>query len=163
MYSEDNSESDESDRFEENDFEISQWANEVVDFSDSYGSDASISYSAINICGRPSKFPVYGDFAECFSLRKYGPAIEADREISSKDQQDIVTFQDFIIVKYENYVLPKAIRIYETYNPGAVVRIFAYCCTVKKWKVLWQSIPAPVEKKSREFCPPIKKINLPTR
>lgn len=166
MYSEDTSEdnlSDEFDQFEENDFEISQWANEVVDFSDCYGSDASISYSAVNICGRPSKFPAYGDFAECFSMRKYGPASEAEREISSKDQQDIVTFHDFIVVKYENYVLPKAIRIFETYNPGAVVRIFAYCCTVKSWKILWQAIPEPVEKKSREFCPSIKKINFPTR
>lgn len=143
-------------------FEISQWANEVMDFSDSYGNDSSISYSAVNICGRPSKFPAYGDFAECFSMRKYGPQNESEKEISSKDQ-DIITFQDFIIIRYESYVIPKAIKIYETYNPGTVIRILAFCCTVNKWKILYESVPAPVEKKSRQFCPPIKKINLPTR
>ena len=47
--------------YEEKEFEISSWCCEVLDFSDSYGS--SISYSAVNICGRPSKFPAYGDFA----------------------------------------------------------------------------------------------------
>lgn len=165
MYSTYSSDESLSDEFEqENNFELSQWANEVVDFSCSYGS--SISYSAVNICGRPSKFPAYGDFAECFSMRRYGPPNEFEREISSKDSQHeskTITFHDFIVVKYESYVLPKAIKIYETYNPGSIVRIFAYCCTIKEWRILWQAQPAPVEKKAREFCPPINKVNLPTR
>lgn len=59
MYSEDNSEefvSDEDfEQYHEKDLIISQWANQVIDFSDSYGSESSISYSAVNICGRPSK------------------------------------------------------------------------------------------------------------
>lgn len=152
MNSEDNS--------EEQDFDISQWASEVVDFSDSYGSDSSISYSAVCICGRPSKFPAYGDFAECFSVRRYGPTNEI--EFAPKDK-DGTSFHDFIIIKFEHYVLPKAIKIYETYNPGTVFRIFAYCCALRKWIILYDSIPAPVEKKSREFCPRINKINSPTR
>lgn len=161
MYSADNSDDSPSDEFEqEKDYELSQWANEVVDFSCSYGN--SISYSAINICGRPSKFPGYGDFAECFSMRRYGPSSEAEREISSKDHE-LITFHDFIVIKFEHYVLPKSIKIYETYNPGSIVKIFAYCCTIKKWKLLWQAQPAPVEKKSREFRPQINKITLPTR
>lgn len=165
MYSEDNSEdipSDEFDKYEEDKkFEISQWANEVVDYSDSYGSDSSISYSAVNICGRPSKFPAYGDFAECFSVRRYGPS--EDDEFSLKDKDESSTFHDFIIIKYEHYVLPKAIKIYETYNPGTVFRIYAYCCALREWKILWDSPPAPVERKSREFCPSIRKINFATR
>lgn len=164
MYSEDNSEELLSDDFEQNfeeDFEISQWANEVVDYSDSYGSDSSISYSAVNICGRPSKFPAYGDFAECFSLRKYGPSTET--EFSRKDKDETESFHDFITIKYEHYVLPKAIKIYETYNPGTVFRIYCYCCALRKWNILWDSLPAPVEKKAREFCPLIEKINSPTR
>lgn len=91
-----------------------------------------------------------------------GPAI--DHEFASMEQQGIETFHDFIILKYENYVLPKNIKIYETYNPGTVFRIFAYCCTLKKWMVLWEMNQLlPVEKKEREFIPPIKHINVPVR
>lgn len=163
MNSEENSEdnlSDEFISFEPNSecLEISQFVNEVVDFSDSYGS--SISYSAVNICGRPSKFPAYGDFAECFSMRSYGPNNED--EFSMNDQPEI-SFRDYIILKFENAVLPKSIKIYETYNPGAIVRILAFSVIVRRWFILWQSLPAPVEKKSREFCPKINEIKFPTR
>lgn len=96
-------------------------------------------------------------------MRKYGPASDTEREISLKDQQDVLTFHDFIIVKYEHYVLPREINILETFNPGAIIRILAYCCTIKKWKILWQSSPEPSEKRSRDFCPPLKEINFPTR
>lgn len=160
MNSEGNSEEFLSDEFEPS-FKISQWASTVVDSSDCYGSNSSISYSAVNICGRPSKFPAYGDFAECFSMRKYGPVDEV--EFSSKDQQDVVSFHEFVVIGFEHFVLPKAIKIYETYNPGAVFRIFAYCHTLKCWKILWEEVPAPVEKKAREFCPPIKKLDVPVR
>lgn len=167
MYSDDNSQELLSDEFEqyeeENDLEISQWANEIVDFSDSYGSDSSISYTAVNICGRPSKYPAYGDFAECFSMRRYGPVSETEREFSAKDLNGLETFHEFIIIQYEHYVKPRAIKIYETYNPGTIFRIFAYCCTLRQWKLLYDSIPAPVEKKAREFCPSIRKINEPVR
>lgn len=37
---------------------ISQFASRVLEFSSQYGSDNSISYTACNITGRPSKFPV---------------------------------------------------------------------------------------------------------
>ncbi|CRK96470.1 CLUMA_CG010042, isoform A [Clunio marinus] len=146
---------------EEKETIISQWANEIVDFSDCYGSESSISYSAINICGRPSKYPAYGDFAECFSMRKYGPSNEI--EFSAKDKHELLTFHDFIIIKYENYVFPRDIRVYETYHPGSIVRILAYFANLKKWKTLWQTLPAPVEKKAREFRPQINKFNSPTR
>lgn len=165
MYSEDNNEEILSDEFEQiekrEDLLISQWASQVIDFSDCYGGQSSISYSAVNICGRPSKYPAYGDFAESFSLRHYGPSTV--EEFSSKDQPELVTFHDFIIVKFEHYVLPKEIKIYETYHPGAIVRLLAYCGASKKWKVLWESQPAPVEKKSREFRPSIRKFNQPIK
>lgn len=142
-------------------FEISQWANEVVDFSDSYGS--SFSYSAINICGRPSMFPAYGDFAESFSLRSYGPLNDVDKDFVSNEENS-ETFHDHVVVQYEQFVLPRAIKIYETYNPGTVVRILAYCSTLRQWRILWQiNQLEPVEKKAREFCPQIKHVNVPVR
>lgn len=52
---------------------IVQYAQNVLDYSSQYGSDFSISYTAYNITGRPSKFPDYGDFPETFAMRTYGP------------------------------------------------------------------------------------------
>lgn len=47
---------------------INQYAQHVLDYSSQYGSDFSISYTAYNITGRPSKFPDYGDFPETFAM-----------------------------------------------------------------------------------------------
>lgn len=47
---------------------ISQFASRVLEFSTQYGSDNSISYTACNITGRPSKYPNYGDFPETFAM-----------------------------------------------------------------------------------------------
>jgi F-box and leucine-rich repeat protein 4 len=141
--------------------EISQWASQVIDYSSSYGADNSISYSAINICNRPSKWPMYGDFAETYHMLNYGPS--SDIEISMKDQNKLMTFHDFIIVKFEHFVLPKTIKIYETYNPGSIIRILSYCQIARRWKVLYESTPILTERKAREFCPEIYKIDTPTR
>lgn len=50
---------------------IQQFAQRVLEFSSQYGSDYSISYTACNITGRPSKFPNYGDFPETFAMVKH--------------------------------------------------------------------------------------------
>lgn len=50
------------------DVQISQFAQRVIEFSSQYGSDYSISYTACNITGRPSKYPNYGDFPETFAM-----------------------------------------------------------------------------------------------
>lgn len=47
---------------------IEQYVQDVVDFSSQYGSDMSISYTAYNITGKPSKFPDYGDFPQAFVM-----------------------------------------------------------------------------------------------
>lgn len=52
-------------------------------------------------------------------------------------------------------------RIFETYNPGAVVRILSY--GYGKWEIIFDGDPEMVEKKAREFRPRINKINVPTR
>lgn len=153
--------SDEDIQRADDDVEISQWASDVYDFSDCYGNPASISYSSVNLCGRPSKYPAYGDFAECFSMRRYGPSNE--KEFSPKEAADLQTFHDFAVLQFETCVLPTSLKIYETYNPGTIFRIYAYFHTVMKWEVLWEMSVIPCEKKAREFCPPIKKVNLPTQ
>lgn len=55
---------------------IEQFVQSVIGFSSQYGSDVSISYTAYNIIGKPSKFPDYGDFPQafvmvCYRLRVY--------------------------------------------------------------------------------------------
>jgi F-box/leucine-rich repeat protein 4 len=47
---------------------VFQFSSEVVDFSSQYGSDISISYTASNLIGRPSKFPNYGDFPQSYVM-----------------------------------------------------------------------------------------------
>lgn len=47
---------------------IEQFVRRVIDFSSQYGSDSSISFTAHNITGKPSKFPGYGDFPETFAM-----------------------------------------------------------------------------------------------
>ena len=51
---------------------LEQYASQVLDFSNQYGSDRSFSYTAANCLGVPSKFPNYGDFPQTFVLRFYG-------------------------------------------------------------------------------------------
>lgn len=47
---------------------IEQFVKDVRDFSSQYGSNTSISYTAYNITGNPSKFPDYGDFPQAFVM-----------------------------------------------------------------------------------------------
>lgn len=47
---------------------VEQFVKDVVDFSSQYGSNISISYTAYNIAGNPSKFPDYGDFPQAFVM-----------------------------------------------------------------------------------------------
>ena len=47
---------------------VEQYVKEVCDFSSQYGSNISISYTAYNIAGNPSKFPDYGDYPQAFVM-----------------------------------------------------------------------------------------------
>lgn len=71
--------------------------------------------------------------------------------------------QDFIVVHFEQFVCPTQIGIFETYNPGAVVKIWAYTLA-EKWICLWESDGSDTEipNDSRIFAPPIKQIQVPT-
>lgn len=39
-------------------------AQEVVDFSSQYGGETRLSYSAVNLAGKPNIYPNYGDFTQ---------------------------------------------------------------------------------------------------
>lgn len=144
---------------------IDQYAQDVVDFSSQYGSDYSISYTALNITGRPCKYPDYGDFPETFAMRTYGDWWESAPsrlpEIRPQNNPKI-TAQDFIVVRFEQFVIPEKIILFETYNPGALVRIWSHDIT-EKWILLWEDEPHNYGPKSRKFSPPLKKMKLPTK
>ncbi|XP_037030837.1 F-box/LRR-repeat protein 4 [Bradysia coprophila] len=143
---------------------LNQYVQEVIDFTSQYGSNFSISYTAFNIIGRPSKYPDYGDYPETFAMRTYGKWWEivpsTSPEIMPQTIPNIIS-HDFIILKYEEQVLPEEITIFETYNPGAVIKIWAYT-VVKQWICLWEQPSVRCPKFPRMFSPKLKKINVPT-
>ncbi|KAL1137854.1 hypothetical protein AAG570_009550 [Ranatra chinensis] len=122
---------------------LEQYVQDVVDFSSQYGSDISISYTAYNISGKPSKFPDYGDFPQAFVMRTYGKwwneAPSCLEPIMPQNNSPIIS-QDYI---------------------GSVVRIWAGD-RVGKWKCLWEGEPQVVGHSPRIFSPSIRPIDFPT-
>ncbi|XP_058445201.1 F-box/LRR-repeat protein 4 [Malaya genurostris] len=153
---------------------IKQYAQNVVDFSSQYGSDTSISYTAYNVTGKPSKYPDYGDFPETFAFRTYGPwwkrAPSAAGEINRRSHADnIPPTDDYILARFEEPVFPESITVFETYNTGAIVRIWAYT-QAEEWIRLWDCAETavdcfpPIERnKARQFCPRLKPCPNPAR
>ncbi|XP_061397926.1 F-box/LRR-repeat protein 4-like [Musca vetustissima] len=152
------------------DYRLEQYAHSVLDFSSQYGIDLSISYTAPNITGRPSKYPEYGDFPQTFAMRTYGDWWDkAPSRLKEIHPQSLpaVPSEDFIVLYFEDYVIPDEIAIFETFNPGAVIRIWSYTIT-KTWICLWEDMefysrPPYTANRARRFSPPLKRIQLPTK
>lgn len=47
---------------------LEQYVQSVDDFSSQYGSEISISYTALNLRGGPANFPAYGDYPQTFVM-----------------------------------------------------------------------------------------------
>nr|XP_016925543.1 F-box/LRR-repeat protein 4 [Drosophila suzukii] len=147
---------------------VEQYVLGVLDYSSQYGIDYSISYTAANLIGRPAKYPEYGDYPETFPMRTYGDwwqrAPSATREIQPQNLSKLPT-QDYVVVYFEEFVVPTGVAIFETFNPGAVVRIWSYGLT-KKWTCLWDAADGDLERPvfdSRCFRPPLKKTTMVTK
>lgn len=65
-------------------------------------------------------------------------------------------------VTFEQKVYPTKVSIYETYNPGSVVRISAGDGH-GMWKTLWEGKPQCVGPSPRIFSPEIASIDFMTR
>jgi F-box/leucine-rich repeat protein 4 len=63
---------------------------------------------------------------------------------------------------FEEAVYPFRVSVYETYNPGSVVRIWA-ADHQNRWRLLWEGEPQNVEHNPRIFSPVIETINSPTK
>ncbi|XP_062574449.1 F-box/LRR-repeat protein 4-like [Saccostrea cucullata] len=148
-----------------------QFAVEVTDFSSQYGSETSISYTASNLAGRCNIYPGYGDFTQACVFRTYGPwwkYAPSGRRKFKRTPPNFVS-QDYIELEFEYEVFPTKIDIYETYNPGTIVRILACDSSgtdvdkgMARWKVLWEGNPERAPANARVFSPPIREINFPT-
>ncbi|XP_055526114.1 F-box/LRR-repeat protein 4 [Wyeomyia smithii] len=149
---------------------IKQYAQNVVDFSSQYGSDTSISYTAYNVTGKPSKYPDYGDFPETFAFRTYGPWWKlAPSAVAEIGPEAGTLVDDYILARFEEPVYPDSITVFETYNPGGIVRIWAYT-QADQWVCLWDlaeasddSVTPIARNRARQFCPRLKACPNPTR
>ncbi|XP_033231673.1 F-box/LRR-repeat protein 4 isoform X2 [Belonocnema kinseyi] len=144
---------------------VEQFVKEVCDFSSQYGSNISISYTAYNIAGNPSKFPDYGDFPQAFVMRTYGKWWDEARsrliDYMPQNNESPVS-HDYIDVEYYQEVYPIRVSVYETYNPGSVVRIWARDGS-GQWFQLWKGPPQVVPPKPRIFSPPLQLCNFKTK
>ncbi|XP_076642322.1 F box and leucine-rich-repeat gene 4 isoform X1 [Halictus rubicundus] len=144
---------------------VEQFVKDVCDFSSQYGSNISISYTAYNIAGNPSKFPDYGDFPQAFVMRTYGPwwnkAPSRLIDYMPQNNEDVVS-QDYIVLEFYQEVYPIRVSIYETYNPGSVVGVWAQN-SEGKWSQLWSGVPQIVPHKPRIFSPRLQLCNFKTK
>lgn len=65
-----------------------------------------------------------------------------------------------IEVSFERAVYPLEVAIFETYNPGALVRIWALGSS---WMLLWEGEPEYAGDTPRIFSPPIREIKCAVR
>lgn len=74
------------------------------------------------------------------------------------EYRDPIESEDYIIVNFEEPVLATRISIYESFNPGAVVRIWGGK-SGGNWYLLWQGAPQKDRSESRPFSPKLKIIH----
>lgn len=128
---------------------MKQWVEEVVRFSSEYGKS---DWSAKNVVGKPSFYPSYGDSRRCWVHMSH---------INPCDPE-------FLEVKFRKIGIPKELNIYETYNPGALVRVLCKPCTThgilksNSWKVIYEQETEIGIHQSRIKKIQFKNVNFPT-
>ncbi|XP_078320617.1 F-box/LRR-repeat protein 4-like [Crassostrea virginica] len=151
---------------------LAQYAADVSDFSSQYGSETSISYTACNLAGNVNIYPAYGDFTQACVFRTYGPWWKYAPSGKRKFKRTPPSFvsQDYIELEFEYEVHPTEIQIWETYNPGSIVRILACDSSgtdvdrgMTRWAVLWEGGPERAPPESRIFSPPLRNVPFCTK
>jgi len=102
--------------------EIKQWVSEVSDFSSQFNTN---SYAAKNIIGPPKFYPKYGDASECWAPKDWCGKME------------------FLELIYSTPVVPNQISVYETFNPGALIKVSCKNLITKNWDIIWEG---PIQK-----------------
>ncbi len=115
-----------------------QWAVEAT-ASSQYG---ETDYSAAQATGTPDT-PLPGDFPTAWAPENPDDGLQT------------------LELRYAHLVVPTAIRIYETYNPGAVVAVEAYNGEADEWVVLWSG-QDPSQEAPAVFSPPLNPADFAT-
>ncbi|KAL1512136.1 hypothetical protein AB1Y20_005404 [Prymnesium parvum] len=120
-----------------------QWAAKVLKCSSEYDDDL---WSASQLLGPPKVYPAYGDITGVWAAAGNG---ERPHE--------------FVELEFESPMYVSALEIYETYRPGACVRVCLHT-TAGGWDEVWRGrseqdrLPAV----SRVFSPPLQWRGYPT-
>ncbi|CAG9853706.1 unnamed protein product [Phyllotreta striolata] len=154
-------------RFPEAMARLEFYVQSVLDYTSRYNYSTSLYYAPTNLIGEYEKYPTYGDFPEAYCLRTYGKwwkNSESYQPNYRPQDYDLLGAEDYVTVQFEHALIPKDICVYEIYNPGAVVRIWAKLLyqTERPWALLWEGQPEKFPHNSRKFHPKIKQINYLT-
>ncbi|XP_003437004.2 F-box/LRR-repeat protein 4 [Anopheles gambiae] len=120
--------------------ERKQFVESILMASNEYG--PNLSYSSINLIGRPSNFPIYGDHTDSYLLSSYGkwprlaPSYRPEFGLARIAPCDNPPVDEFFVVSFEQAVYPAEIGVYETLHPGTIRRISCYVLKVG-WVCLW--------------------------
>ncbi|XP_071560409.1 F-box/LRR-repeat protein 4-like [Temnothorax nylanderi] len=123
------------------------------------------------MCGAPTKFPKYGDFSETFFMRTYDldlislsswHASVALPGMSISWHGKDIKHINHIEIEYHEAVYPIRVSIYEVYNPGNIIKIWAQDSSNDRWILLWDGSPQIVPPISRLFSPPLQLCNFKT-
>src|SRR5690606_33456 len=115
-----------------------------IAFSSEYNRGRS--WPASNVIGIPRTYPKYGDIDTAWA--PYFPH----------------GTKEFLEVEYEVEVFPTGIRIYETFNPGSVVKVSARRNNLDQWEELWSGPPMwNTKKESRILSLELKPLRYPIR
>lgn len=129
--------------------QIQQWVKGVLNFSSEYGSNG---WSAKKVIGTPKVYPNYGDNNAAWAHRSTTAPLDPE----------------FIEVEFENPGFPISISVYETFNPGALVRVFCKQCTAKgkikshKWIPLYSGNTETGITQSRIKTIQLRSVKFPT-
>jgi len=141
---------------------IDQFGVAVLDFSSQYGSASGFSYTVQNIVGKPSSYPLYGDFSRTYAPRTYGKWWKQSTSVAVVPlDESVQTGQDFVDIQYQKPVYPHSVHVYETYNGGCVRRMWAGNGQ-GKWKLLWENPVSASLQSSNVFSPKLNRINFLT-
>ncbi|CAG0902140.1 unnamed protein product, partial [Darwinula stevensoni] len=145
-----------------------QFVHSVINFSSQYGSENRISYTAVNLVGKPAKFPSYGDFPETYAPQSYGPwksmrpsALHSCKNVKRKRDKKHLPADDFVDVKYEQEVYGETLIALETFNPGAIHRVWAL--RSQRWYKVWErrSMEVIPVARSRSHSLKLRRIPVP--
>ncbi|CAF3427916.1 unnamed protein product [Rotaria sp. Silwood1] len=115
-----------------------QWVARVINYSSQYNNST---WSANQIIGPPKVYPRHGDITGSWAQGSRGN-------------------DEFIIVEFERAVYPEQIDIYETFHPGAVVKVLARNGKDNsEWETVWETAVPHSEGQSRIFSIPCRNIS----